>query len=328
MKKAQKVALGLVTGLALLAGFISLRDYGQETTDDAQVEARIVNISARMSGQVQKVFITDNQVVKVGDPLVELDRTEWESKLAAAQADLIAARANLSSSESDVAAANSRLRLSEIELNRIRKLTKDGVVSQSELDTRQAQYDQAKAAYDQAMARLGGGKSEKHSNELATPGAALAKVLQAEAALQLAKVNLSYATIVAPINGVVSRKNVEVGQMLAPMNSLLALVDLEDVWILANFKEDQMKNMKVGQAALIKVDSYPGKKFEGEVASIAAATGAKFSLIPPDNASGNFVKVVQRIPVLIHFKNNDNKPGSANVLRPGMSAFVSVTTRS
>ncbi|MCX6131204.1 MAG: biotin/lipoyl-binding protein, partial [Proteobacteria bacterium] len=125
MKKAQKVALGLVTGLALLAGFISLRDYGQETTDDAQVEARIVNISARMSGQVQKVFITDNQVVKVGDPLVELDRTEWESKLAAAQADLIAARANLSSSESDVAAANSRLRLSEIELNRIRKLTKD-----------------------------------------------------------------------------------------------------------------------------------------------------------------------------------------------------------
>ncbi|MCX6129774.1 MAG: efflux RND transporter periplasmic adaptor subunit, partial [Proteobacteria bacterium] len=105
-------------------------------------------------------------------------------------------------------------------------------------------------------------------------------------------------------------------------------VDLEDVWILANFKEDQMKNMKVGQAALIKVDSYPGKKFEGEVASIAAATGAKFSLIPPDNASGNFVKVVQRIPVLIHFKNNDNKPGSANVLRPGMSAFVSVTTRS
>ncbi len=327
MKKAQKVAIGLVTGLALVTGFFAIRDYGLENTDDAQIEGRIVSISSRVSGQVQKVYVTDNQVVKAGDPLVDLDRTELESRLAAAQADLIAARANLSSSESDVAGANSRLKLSEIELNRIRKLAKDGVVSQSEVDTRQAQYDQAKASYDQAMARLGGGKSELVKNQPASPGAALAKVLQAEAALQLAKVNLSYTTISAPIDGVVSRKNVEVGQILAPMSSLLALVNLNEVWVVANFKEDQLKHMKVGQSARIKVDSYGGKAFEGEVASIAAATGSKFSLIPPDNASGNFVKVVQRVSVLLHFKSHENQAEGGIVLRPGLSAYVSVTTR-
>lgn len=321
MKKAQKVALTLVTGLALIAGYITIRDYGLESTDDAQVEGRIVNIASRVSGQVQKVFVTDNQVVKAGDPLVELDKQELQSRVAAAQAELSAARAALSSSESDVAAATSRLKLADIELDRIRTLGKSGVVSQSEVDTRKAQYDQAKAAYDQAMSRLGGGKGEGGA-----PGAALAKVQQAEAALELAKVNLSYTTITAPISGVISRKNVEVGQILAPMTNLMAIVDLNDVWVVANFKEDQLKHMKVGQPTFIKVDTYKGEKFEGEVSSIAAATGAKFSLIPPDNASGNFVKVVQRIPVFLHFKNFTNSPENALVLRPGMSAVVSIKT--
>ncbi len=327
MKKAQKVALGLITGLVVIGGYYSIRNYGLESTDDAQIEGRIVNISARVSGQVQKVFVKDNQWVKAGEALLDLDKTELESKLSSAQADLTAARAALSSGEADVAGAFSRLKLAEIEAQRIRKLAKDGVVSQSEVDIRQAQLDQAKAAHDQALARLGGGKSLSTPGHASSPGAALAKVLQTEAALQLAKVNLTYTTIAAPIDGVVSRKNVEEGQILAPMNSLMALVDLKDVWVIANFKEDQLQGMKVGQAAKIKVDAYRGEVWEGEVASIAAATGSKFSLIPPDNASGNFVKVVQRVPVLLHFKQGQYKPEGSSILRPGMSAMVSVKTR-
>ncbi len=323
MKKAQKVAAGLVSAIVIIASTIAIRDYGIEATDDAQIEGRIVNISTRVSGQVQKLHVEDNQDVKQGQPLVELDRTELESRLAAAQADLSAAQASLSASESELTAATSRLHLADIELGRLKKLAKDGVVSQSEVDSRQVQYDQAKANYDQAMSRLSSGKHLAG----AAPGAALAKVQQAEAALQLAQVNLSYATITAPISGLVSRKNVEVGQVLAPMTSLMALVDLHDVWVVANFKEDQLNNLKAGQTAKIKVDSYPGHTFEAEVASIAAATGSKFSLLPPDNASGNFVKVVQRVPVLLHFKNTNGEHGEGIVLRPGMSATVAVKTR-
>ena len=329
MKKAQKVALGLISVIVIAAGVIFYRGYGQERTDDAQVDGHIISISSRVTGQVQKVLVRDNEMVKKGQPLVELDSNEVAARLAAARADLSAAEAALTGSQSDVAAALSRLRLAELERERVRKLFQEGVLAQAEVDTRQSQFDQAKAAYDQAVARLGAGKTEGGTSageKSATPvGAALARVQQAEAAYKLAEVNASYTTITAPVDGVVSRRAVEEGQMVAPLTPLMALVDLNDIWVVANFKEDQLSDMKIGQAVTIKIDSYPELKLEGELGSIAAATGAKFALIPPDNATGNFVKVVQRIPVLIRFKDRKNAD-SARVLRPGMSATVSVRT--
>lgn len=317
MKKAQKVAIALVAviGVAVLTIYVTGR--GKETTDDAQVEAHIVNVSARIPGQVQKLLVHDNQQIKAGDPIIELDRQELEAKLSAAEADLSAARAGVEAGESDVSAALSRLKLAEIELGRSRKLNKEGVLAKADLDSATNAYDQAKAAYDQSVARLG---STKKGGSL---GAAVARVQQAEASLALAKLNLSYTTVLAPIDGVVSRRSVESGQMVTPMSPLLALVDLNDVWIVANYKEDQLEDIRLGQKAKVKVDSYGSKSFEAEVASIGAATGSKFSLIPPDNASGNFVKVVQRVPVLLHFKDLRQ---SELAVRPGMSAEVTIFT--
>ncbi|RYZ57423.1 MAG: HlyD family secretion protein [Proteobacteria bacterium] len=225
MKKAQKVAIGLavVIGVAILTMYITGR--GKETTDDAQVEAHIVNVSARIPGQVLKLLVKDNQQVKAGDPILELDKQELEARLSAAEADLSAARSGVEAGESDVSAALSRLKLSEIELGRARKLNKEGVVAKADLDAASNAYDQAKAAYDTSVARLG---STKKGGSL---GAAVAKVQQAESTLALAKLYLSYSTLTAPIDGVVSRRSVELGQMVNPMSPLLALVDLNDVWI-------------------------------------------------------------------------------------------------
>lgn len=318
MKKAQKVAIGLavVIGITIVTMYVTGR--GKETTDDAQVEAHIVNVSARIPGQVQKLLVKDNQQVKAGDPILELDRQELEARLSAAEADLSAARAGVEAGESDVSAALSRLKLSEIELGRARKLNKEGVVAKADLDAASNAYDQAKAAYDTSVARLG---STKKGGSL---GAAVAKVQQAESTLALAKLYLSYSTLTAPVDGVVSRRSVELGQMVSPMAPLLALVDLNDVWVTANFKEDQLEDIRLGQKAKVKLDTYGSKAFEAEVVSIGAATGSKFSLIPPDNASGNFVKVVQRIPVLLHFKGLKQDDLA---VRPGMSAVVTVYTK-
>lgn len=318
MKKAQKVGIALVVVITAVVTTMYMTGRGKETTNDAQLEAHIVNVAARIPGQVQKLLVHDNQSIKAGDPIIELDRQELEARLSAAEADLSVARSGVEAGESDVSAALSRLKLAEIELGRSRKLNREGVLAKAELDTSANAYDQAKAAYDQSVARLG---STKKGGSL---GAAVAKVQQAEASLALAKLNLSYTTVVAPIDGIVSRRSVELGQMVSPMSPLLALVDLNDVWIVANFKEDQLEDIRLGQKARVRVDSYRSKIFEAEVSSIGAATGSKFSLIPPDNASGNFVKVVQRVPVLLKFK--DLKQSDLAV-RPGMSADVTIYTK-
>ncbi|MBC7661855.1 MAG: HlyD family secretion protein [Chitinophagaceae bacterium] len=318
MKKAQKVAIGLITAIVVGVVVMVIAGHGRETTDDAQIEAHVVNISARIPGQVQKLLVADNQQVKAGDPILELDKAELEARLSAAEADLASARSGVEAGESNVSASVSRLKFAEIELNRARKLNKEGVLAKAELDSAINQHDQAKAAYDTSVASLG---STKKGGSL---GAALARVQQAEASLALARLNLSYTTITAPINGIVSRRSVESGQMVTPMVPLLALVDLDDVWVVANYKEDQLEDIRLGQKAKVKVDSYGSKTFEAEVASIGAATGSKFALIPPDNASGNFVKVVQRIPILLHFKNLKQ---DALAVRPGMSADVTIFTK-
>ena len=378
----------LIAGLGAAAVLVSATWYllhlGRESTDDAQVEGRVMTVSARVPGQVLRVRVDDNQVVEAGDVLVELDPADYAAKLDAARADLAAARAaadgarsalaltekaapanlvqaqggliaasfSLTSAEaeieqarSELAAADSRQSLAELNLKRARALVESNVLPAADLDQRQTEFDAANAQYQRERARLaaalagragsGGGlvlakgrlsAAQTAAEQVASARAALAlveaKALQAEAALKLAELNLSYATVRAPRRGVVSRRSVEQGQTVGPERSLLAIVPLDDVWVVANFKEDQLAEMRAGQRTTVRLDTYGRREFHGHVESIAGATGARFALLPPDNATGNFVKVVQRVPVLIRLD------GSAGVeLRPGMSADVTVRTR-
>ena len=265
--------------------------------------------------------------------------------LIAATFSLTSAEAEIEQARAELDAADSRQSLAEINLKRARALVESNVTPAADLDQRQSEFDAASAQYQRERARLaaalagragsGGGvvlakgrlsAAQTAAEQVASARAALAlaeaKTLQAEAALKLAELNLSYTTVRAPRRGVVSRRTVEQGQSVGPERPLLAIVPLDDVWVVANFKEDQLAGMRAGQSTTVRLDTYGRRKFRGHVESIAGATGARFALLPPDNATGNFVKVVQRIPVLIRLD------GSAGVeLRPGMSADVTVRTR-
>jgi len=254
-------------------------------------------------------------------------------------------KAQVDQARADLAAAESRAALTGLELTRTNKLHKDGALAQAELDRRQAEDDQARAAVDQAKARVSvasvglvnaGGGIESAQGRLAAAqtgpdqvqvaaaqvDVAKARVDQARAALEQAELNLSYMKVRAPTRGVVSRRSVEPGQLVDPARPLLALTELDDSWIVANFKEDQLGSLRVGQPAQVTLDAFSGRKLNAHVDSFAGGTGSRFALLPPDNASGNFTKVVQRVPVLIRI---DDRPQDI-VLRPGLSAFVTVRT--
>jgi len=254
-------------------------------------------------------------------------------------------KAQIDQARADLVAAQSRAALTGTELARTTKLHADGAVAQAELDRSQAADDQARAAVDQAKARVSvasvglvnaGGGIESAQGRLAAAqtgpdqvqvaaaqvGVAKARVDQAKAALEQAELNVSYMRVRAPTRGVVSRRSVEPGQLVDPARPLLALTQLDDSWIVANFKEDQIGKLRVGQAAEISLDAFSGRKLTAHVDSFSGGTGSRFALLPPDNASGNFTKVVQRVPVLIRI---DNRPRDI-VLRPGLSAFVTVHT--
>jgi membrane fusion protein (multidrug efflux system) len=344
----------------------------------------VANVSTRVAGQVARVLVKDNQLVKAGDVLVELDRAELDARLQAAEADALAAQAQLATAQAqlalteqtananlrqarggvtqassgvsgakasleqaraDVQVAQTRLDLAEKENARAEQLVAQKVISQAERDARQAAFDTAKAGLLQAQARLqateasisgsSGGlelaqgrltQAQAGPQQVAAAQAAVkaadAKVKQTEAARQLAALNVSYAQVKAPVSGVVSRRTVEPGQTVAPGGALMAIVPTDDVWVVANFKEDQVGEMRPGQKASVEVDAYGGREFEAHVDSLAGAAGSRFSLLPPDNASGNFVKVVQRIPVLLRFE----KLPEGVQLRPGMSVEATVHT--
>jgi len=252
------------------------------------------------------------------------------------------ARASIEQAKAELAAAESRQKLAQLEFERTSQLRASNVVAQAALDAVSASLEQANANVTQAEARLKSAEAGRQNSSGTIESArgrvlaaesgpeqieageaavelASAKLKQAEAALEQAELNVSYTQIRAEVSGVVSRRSVEVGQMVSPEKPLLALVPLEDTWVVANFKEDQLRSMRPGQRAQIKVDTFGGKTFAGHVESFAPGTGSRFSLLPPDNASGNFTKVVQRVPVLVRLD------GAAGVvLRPGMSANVTI----
>jgi len=392
----------MIAGVVLLAGMLGLFLYfhNRETTDDAQVDGHITPIAAKISGRIAKVLVDDNQAVKAGDVLAQIEPEDYQAavaqakaaqalaegearsagvdvprtsesvasgqssadaQLSGAQADLLRAQASyqqaqtadLAFAQANVDRSRANAQLAKSDLERYTPLMEKGEISKQQYDAAKANADAslsalnadeqrlvqakqnvdisralleaAKARVEQAKAGVTSARADQRRVAMRTADAQakVAKVEQARAALDAALLNLSYCNIVAPVDGVATHKQVEPGQIVQPGQGLLVVVPLQNVWVTANFKETQLEKMKPGQKAYVKVDTYD-KTFQGHVDSIAGATGAVLSLLPPENATGNYVKVVQRIPVKIVL---DQIPQNVAVLRPGMNVEATVITR-
>ena len=309
--------------------------------DKSELQARVDaatadNLSAHASLDLARAQLA------LTDANTEAGLRQARGGVSQAVSGVVSNKAQLDQAKANVTAAEARLKLATIDLERVKKLRATGSVTEAETDARQATFDQAQAALDQARAQKqaveaaisgGYGNVEQAQGRLAAAqtapdqvraaraqvALAEARVKQTEAAMELAELNLSFATIRAPIRGAIARRNVEPGTMVSPERPLLAVVSLDDVWIVANFKETQIGSMRVGQQVDVSIDAFGGHEFTGRVDSLAPGTGSRFALLPPDNASGNFIKVVQRVPVLIRVEDR-----GGTEWRPGMSAVVTV----
>lgn len=290
------LAAGITYGLRTIAFFRH-----NVETDDAQIEGHIDPVLPRVSGYVTEVLVRDNQRVAAGEVLLRIDTRDLKAKADQAEAALANTRAQVEVARANVQAAATAHSKAAADLQRLAPLRRKEEISQQ-------QFDAASAAADAAAAQ--------HTAAIRQVASAQAQVAQKQADLDFAKLQLSYATVTAPAAGVVSKKSVEVGELVQPGQPLLAVVEDGELWVVANFKETQLRKMKVGQSVTFTVDAYPGRKFHGRVDSFSAATGAKFALLPPDNATGNFTKVVQRVPVKIVFAEG---PDPEHPLRAGMS---------
>ena len=312
--------------LIALGAFAALRAWhymdSYVSTDDAQIDGHIAPISSRISGTVARVYVEDTQFVKAGAPIAELDPRDAEAAVDNARANLAQAQAQLESARADAISAVAKVRQADAtnaqaqkDAERYISLLGQQVVARSDYD------DKIRAAaVDQAALE----SSRADSNAVAkTIGSRAAAVKAAQAALDQAMLNLEYTKIVAPMSGVVGKKSVEVGERVEPGEQLLAIVPLDDIWITANFKETQIRKLVPGQRVTIAVDA-TGREYEGYVEGMAGASGEKYSLLPPENATGNYVKVVQRLPIKIRLKPGQNQDER---LRPGMSVEPTVWLR-
>ena len=394
-----RLVIGAFVLIAVVLGLF-LYFHDRESTDDAQVDGHITPVASKIYGRVAKVLVDDNQAVKAGQVLVQIDAADCqasvdqakaalalaegearsagvdvprtsestasgtssaEAQLYGAQADLMRAQASYEQAQTaDLAVAQANIerskanaRLAQADLARFTPLVQKDEISKQQFDAAKAnadatasalvadeqRLDQAKRNIDITRAQLEAAKSRvegakagvgsAHADQRrvamrsADAQAKLASVDKARAALDAAQLNLSYCQILAPVDGVATHKSVEDGQIVQPGQGLLVVVPLQNVWVTANFKETQLRYMKPGQKAYIESDTY-GKTFIGHVDSIAGATGAVLSLLPPENATGNYVKVVQRVPVKIVL---DPISPDVAVLRPGMNVVATVVTK-
>jgi membrane fusion protein (multidrug efflux system) len=378
-QKRRGIAAVVVVILALVAVGIWWHSTYSEDTDDAQINGHLIQVSARIGGQVAKVDVDENQVVKAGDVIAELDPSDYQiavenaqATLASAQANaaaadvnvpittintgsnLTSADANVSGSQAGVGQAEKQLDAAharvtqaqanftkaQADLERYKPLVEKDVISKQQFDAAVASSDATKAAVAdaraneqaavdavkvalerEAQAQAGLKYAETGPQQVAAQSArarqAQAQVQEAQAKLDQAKLNLSYTKIVAPVAGIITRKSVEINQNVAPGQNLLTLVSLEGLWVTANFKETQLRHMSAKQPVEIEVDA-TGKTYHGTVTQIGGATGSVLSLFPPENATGNYVKVVQRVPVRVDFTDLANEDPS-HELRPGLS---------
>ena len=310
------IAIIIVAVLLVLAGFYLINEMHYVSTDDAYVETTMVSVAPKVSGQIEEVYVTDNQHVNAGDLVATIDAADYKVRFAQADANYERIKIDQANAKANLVASQSNIELARKDLERYQNLYEQGAVSKQTLDAAQVKYDGAKAGLTQAQQAL---LSDSNGKTVAD-----ANLLTAKAAKDKAELDLSYTKIYAPQSGTVSSRRVEKGMYVNVGTPLFTLVP-EKVWVVANFKENQLRHMKKGQKVDIKVDTYPNKVFKGEIDSIQRASGAKSSLFPPENAVGSFVKIVQRIPVKIIF-TEEIDPEEYNIV-PGMSVVPKVKVK-
>jgi membrane fusion protein (multidrug efflux system) len=323
--------------LAILGGIYWLHARHFQDTDDAYIDGHVIPISPQISALVAAVHINDNQFVHKGDLLIELDATDYQAALAQAQGSEASAKGKLEQAKTGVTAATSAVAqakaelesaqvnfdISDRDLKRYQGLD-ERAKSQQQLDTATAAQKTAAAQVEQGKARVTTADaqvSSANANVIAAQG----DYQKAQADTNRAQINLGYCRLVAPVDGRITSKNVDAGMYVSSTSQLFSLVPA-DVWVTANFKETQLDHMQPGQPVKIYVDAYPDRDFHGTVQSIQSGTGSRFSVIPSENATGNFVKVVQRVPVKITFDGDVNSD-EKHLLSPGMSVEPTVQVR-
>lgn len=322
----------------IAATTVSFLVYGGnlQSTTDAYIEGRIIRISPRISGPVQHLYVDDNTPVKAGDTLLEIDPADYQAKVDQAGAALMAARSNVEQARATVFSAQAAVgeaqatlegakteaRQRESDYHRYSAMGTDGVSAQ-QLETAKAAADAANDQCDAATKKVAAARAQLNVAQM-NVGTAQSAVAAAHAELHLAQLQLQYTKVVAPESGRVTNRNVEAGDFVSAAQPLLSIVP-DDVWVIANFKEVQLQRMKVGQKVDVRVDALPDLKLHAEIQSLQAGTGSRFQLLPPENATGNWVKVVQRLPVKITF--DQQQPG-LDRLAQGMSVEAIVDTSS
>lgn len=327
------IAVIIAAALWLAPRFIHLGNV--EFTDNAQVKQQIVPVNCRVQGYIKEIRFSEYQPVRKGDTLVIIDDADMRLNLARARADYAnalagrsvahssvqSATANVAVSEASIAEAKVLMENAATELERYKQLLAKDAVTRQQYDNVKTDYEAKKARYEMLS------RQRKATSSVVDVNAQ--RVSQSEAGIELAKalvetaeLNLSYTVIVAPCDGYTSRKEIQIGQLVQPGQTLLDIVDTTDIWVTANYKETQLRHIAPGSKVEIEVDAIPGVTFHGEVESISTATGASLSLLPQDNSAGNFVKVRQRVPVRIRF--TDNSPEDMALLRAGMNVECKV----
>jgi membrane fusion protein (multidrug efflux system) len=353
-KKTNTKFIIILVALVVLGGgygtFKYMHSLAHEETDDAQIEKKMNPIIPRVSGYVDKVYIKDNDFVKKGDTLFTIDKRDYLLKIDEATAALVGAEGNLEVSKADIGSALASISVSDanvlfaggnIQTAKIRldRVTSDYIryenLYKSHSITKQ-QYEQALAAKLEAENQVRVLQQQERASAFQKSvtvakskvsnkqtEVAAANIKRARALLDAAKLNLSYTVITAAIDGQVSKIDIQPGQLVQPGQSLFYIINNNEAWVVANFKETQLNKMVVGQKVTVKVDAYPDYDFQGTLTSFSPATGSKFSLLPPDNATGNFVKTIQRLPVKISL-DPTNDAEKIKLLRPGMNVDVDV----
>ncbi len=342
------LAVLLVSGVA--GTYFYLKGQGHEKTDNAQLDGTIMAVRTSVSGYVNAVNFEENKPVQKGDVLIVLDSSDYLAKVNLAKASLENAQAQLATArigataatqnanasalgsealKQNISTAETRLWKARQELSRVEKMVKTDAATPQQFDATKAEVQTAEAAlamakkqYESGVTQSGGVRTQA-SAQKSQIGLAEALVKQREAELQLAQTQLNNTKVLAPFDGIVSKKAVDVGQFLQIGQPVSSVVSQHSLWVTANFKETQFNELRLGQSVAVKVDAYPDLTLQGTLESFGGATGARFALLPPDNATGNFVKVTQRIPVRIKLQ----EPKEDLYLSPGMSVSVDVNTK-
>lgn len=340
-KRTKKIVNNVIVVAIIVSGLLwvcskFLHLGNVEYTDNAQIRRNIVPVNSRVQGYIEKVCFDDFQFVHKGDTLVVIENSEYKLKEAQAKANyqkalmentvmetaISTTANNLTVSDANIEELRVRLRQAETDFRRYEQLYTQKAVTRQQYDNRKADYEATKAKYEM-LVRQKKSTSLVKDEQTQRLEQNQTNIDVAKAAHNLAQLNLSYTVILAPCDGVTSRKAIQEGQLIQPGQTLLSLVETDNVWVMANYKETQTANIREGMPVDIKVDAVPGVVYHGVVATLSNATGAQYSIIPQDNSAGNFVKVEQRVPIKITFTGENSKE-NINLLRSGMNVECEV----